>query len=37
MNDLMRDRLRNKDGSMHLWAEMLAGGTVSTFLSRLTI
>ncbi|ESO94306.1 hypothetical protein LOTGIDRAFT_232539 [Lottia gigantea] len=27
MNDLMRDKLMNKDGSIPLWAEMVAGGT----------
>ncbi|XP_053372526.1 electrogenic aspartate/glutamate antiporter SLC25A13, mitochondrial-like isoform X2 [Mercenaria mercenaria] len=26
MNDLMRDRLCNKDGSIALWAEMVSGG-----------
>lgn len=29
MNDLMRDKLTRKDGSIPLWAEMVAGGTVS--------
>ena len=29
MNDLMRDRVRRKDGSYPLWGEMLAGGCVS--------
>lgn len=27
MNDLMRDKLTRKDGSIPLWAEMIAGGT----------
>ncbi|XP_076092098.1 electrogenic aspartate/glutamate antiporter SLC25A13, mitochondrial-like isoform X1 [Mytilus galloprovincialis] len=27
MNDFMRDQLMNKDGSLPLWAEMVAGGT----------
>lgn len=29
MNDLMRDKLLQKDGTLPLWAEMVAGGTVS--------
>ncbi|CAG2184942.1 AGC [Mytilus edulis] len=29
MNDFMRDQLMNKDGSLPLWAEMVAGGTGS--------
>jgi hypothetical protein len=28
MNDFMRDHLMNKDGTLPLWAEMVAGGTV---------
>jgi len=28
MNDLMRDKLCNKDGSISLWAECLSGGIV---------
>ena len=31
MNDLMRDKLMQKDGSLPLWAEMVAGGTVSNW------
>lgn len=27
MNDFMRDQLMNKDGTLPLWAEMVAGGT----------
>ncbi|XP_050406141.1 electrogenic aspartate/glutamate antiporter SLC25A13, mitochondrial [Patella vulgata] len=27
MNDLMRDKLMNKDGSIPVWAEMVSGGT----------
>ena len=29
MNDFVRDKLTRKDGSIPLWAEMVAGGTVS--------
>lgn len=29
-NDTMRDLLRSKDGSLPLWKECIAGGTVST-------
>ncbi len=29
-NDTMRDLLRKKDGSLALWKECIAGGTVST-------
>ena len=29
MNDLMRDKLSRKDGTLPLWAEMAAGGIVS--------
>jgi hypothetical protein len=32
MNDLMRDKLCNKDGSISLWAEMASGGIVSIYL-----
>ena len=29
MNDLMRDKLMRKDGTLPLWAECVAGGMVS--------
>ena len=30
MNDLMRDKLSSKNGEIPLWAELLAGGCVSS-------
>ena len=29
VNDFMRDKLMNRDGSIPLWAEMVSGGMVS--------
>ena len=37
MNDLMRDTLCEKDGSIKLWAEMVAGGTVSIVVGPFTL
>ena len=34
MNDLVRDKLRHENGVLPLYAEIIAGGTVSRF--RLT-
>ena len=33
MNDIVRDKLSRKDGSIPFWAEMVAGGMVSVSFS----
>ena len=33
-NDTMRDFLRNKDGTLPLWKECIAGGSVSNYRNR---
>ena len=32
MNDFMRDKLMNRDGSIPIWAEIISGGMVCTAL-----
>ena len=37
MNDLVRDKLTNQKGEIALWAECVAGGTVSVFGGRVVV